>query len=143
VRIRGAAFNTELMLNKKENKYYEGEINVPADGNYEYTAELISNNSLVESIQNRFAIGENNFEFRNTRSDNTILNSLSNETRGKNFSNNNTAEINDSLKKFSEISRTEFRSKKNFELNINPYYLGALIFLLCLEWFFRKRNSLP
>ncbi|MEP7146377.1 MAG: hypothetical protein ABI792_05165, partial [bacterium] len=143
IRITGAGFNNELMLMKKENKFYEGEVNVPVDGNYDYTAELISKNNLVESIHNRFAIGENNFEFRLTRADNTILNSLSNESRGRNFSDMNTEEIKNTLKKFGEVSKTEIRSKKNLELNISPYYLGVLIFLLCLEWFFRKRNSLP
>ncbi|MEO8665035.1 MAG: hypothetical protein ABI462_06025 [Ignavibacteria bacterium] len=143
IRIKGQAFNTELSLMKKENKFYEGEINIPVDGDYDYTAELISKNALVESIQNRFEIGENNFEYRQTRADNSILNSLSNETSGKSFTGMSSGEISESLKKFSELSKTEFKSRKNFELNINPYYLGILIFLLCLEWFFRKRNSLP
>ncbi|MBK8549803.1 MAG: hypothetical protein IPL53_01585 [Ignavibacteria bacterium] len=143
VKISGEGYSNNLVLQKTDNKYYEGEINIPVDGNYNFKGELISGSNPVESIENRFAIGENNFEYELTRADNSILNNLSNETRGVNFSNTDLSSIKDSFTRLNEQSKSEIKSKKNFELNVNPYYLGILIFLLCLEWFFRKRNNLP
>ena len=143
VKIRGEGFNSTLELVKKDNRYFEGEINVPADGNYSYTADLYSGNNFIESTENRFLIGENNFEYLLTRADNSVLNEMSQGSSGINFSVTDGNSIKDSLVKISELSKSEFRSRKNFDLNINPYYLGILIFLLCLEWFFRKRNNLP
>ncbi len=143
VKIKGNSFSGETELKKSDNKYYEGEINVPENGNYEYTAELYSKNILAESISDRFAVGENNNEFKMTRADNTILNSLSNDTRGKNLNGLSADEIRDELKLINGKSGGEYQSSQNFEMNINPYYLGIVIFLLCLEWFFRKRNNLP
>ncbi len=143
VKITGNGYNKELQLIKKDNRYYEGELNVPTEGDYEYTGGLYSKDILVESTQNRFTIGENNNEYKLTRADNTILSLLSNETGGKNFTGSNPSEIQDSLKNQNQKSRTEYKSRKNFELNVNPFYLGILIFLLCLEWFLRKRNNLP
>jgi hypothetical protein len=143
VKISGDGFNEDIMLSKRENKYFEAEINIPADGDYKYTAELMSGNSVIESIENRFAIGENNFEYKFTRADNSILNNLANETRGINFSDIDLSRMKDSLYNFNELSKSEIKSRRNFELNVNPYYLGIVIFLLCLEWFFRKRNNLP
>ena len=143
VKITGSGFNNSFELIKKDNRYFEGEINIPADGTYNYTAELMSGNNLVESTDNRFIIGENNFEYKLTRADNSFLNNLTGDTYGVNFSNSDNSTIKDSLVNFNERSKSEFRIKKNFELNVNPYYLGIIIFLLCLEWFFRKRNNLP
>jgi len=143
VKITGNGFNNSFELVKKDNRYFEGEINIPADGTYSYTAELLSGNNLIESTDNRFIIGENNFEYKLTRADNSFLNKLSGDTYGINFSNADNSVIKDSLINFNERSKSEFKTRKNFELNVNPYYLGIIIFLLCLEWFFRKRNNLP
>ena len=143
VKISGSGFNNSFELVKKDNRYFEGEINVPVDGTYSYTAEMMSGNNLIENTDNRFIIGENNFEYKLTRADNSFLNKLTGDTYGVNFSNSDNSAIKDSLVNFNERSKSEFRIKKNFELNVNPYYLGIIIFLLCLEWFFRKRNNLP
>ena len=143
VKIAGDSFTGSIDLTKKENRFYEGEINVPFDGTYNYSAELISRDNTIGSIENRFAIGENNFEYRLTRSDNSILSNLANETFGSDFSGSDNNEIENTFKNINEKSKSEIRSRKNFELNINPYYLGIIIFLLCLEWFLRKRNNLP
>jgi len=143
VKINGNGFYKELELMKKGTRYYEGEINIPSDGNYEYTAELYSKGQLEESIRNRFAIGENNFEYKSTRADNIILSSLAAETKGSNFTNQSSNEIKDFIQKANERSKSEYRSLQNYELNINPYYLIMVILLLCAEWFLRKRNNLP
>lgn len=143
VDIKGNGLEKSLELNKKDNRFYEGTINIPVEGNYDYNASLYSQNNLVESIQGRFAIGENNFEYKLTRADNSLLNVLSNETGGRNFTGLNTNDINEALNKFNDRNKSEIKLRKNFELNVNPYFLGIIIFLLCLEWFLRKRNSLP
>lgn len=143
IKINGNNFYKELELMKKGSRYYEGSINIPQDGNYEYTAELYSNGQLQESIINRFAVGVNNFEYQTTRSDNLILASLSSETNGNNFTSRDEDQINDFFTNANERSKSEIRSLQNVELNINPYYLIFVILLLCAEWFLRKRNNLP
>ncbi len=143
IKITGTGFNAETELSKIDNKYFEGEINVPVDGEYEYTAGLYSNDNPVESIRNKFLIGENNFEYKLTRADNSMLSALSGDTKGKNFTSLNSSEIDNSLKLINENSEVKYESLQNTELNINPYYLFIVIFLLCLEWFLRKRNNLP
>lgn len=143
VRIKGEKFSAEVDLTKTGSTFFQGEINVPADGTYEYTAELLAANELIESTIGKFAIGENNFEYLITKADNTILNLVSNETGGKNFTGQTNDEIRNLISSANDHSRTDVTSRSSFELNVNPYYLAITIFLLCLEWFFRKRNSLP
>lgn len=142
VSVSGNNYDSSFYLTKRSGKYFESEIRIPLKGDYKYTAELSSSNGTEQSIAGRFSVDENNFEFKDTKSDNTFLSMLSNETKGFNFSNMESGDIKDSLNVINEKSRTEYKTQKNFNFDVNPYYLAILIFLLCLEWFLRKRFNL-
>jgi hypothetical protein len=143
VKVSGNGINNELELNKTGNTTFEGKMSIPTDGDYAYTAGLYIRDEFTESDEGRFIISENNYEFINTRADNSILSNLANETGGKNFSGLSPDEISSFLSERNESSSDEIESLKNFSLNINPYFLSLLILMLCMEWFFRKRNNLP
>lgn len=143
VKISGNGVEKETELIRLNDNHYSGKINIPQDGNYEFTAGLYDENVLVENIQGRFLVGENNFEFTDTRADNSVLKILSLETGGQNLTGKSKSEIDDILKEMNDKSEYEFKTARNLEMNVNPYYLALLIFLLCLEWFLRKRNNLP
>lgn len=143
VKVKGPGFEKDIDLLKKDSRFFEGQINIPSDGNYEYTAELYSGNNYVENIQNRFAVGQDNFEYKLTRADNLILRLLSNETGGKDFTQLSSSDAESFVQATNNKSKSEFKSLQNTELNINPYFLTLVILLMSAEWFLRKRNSLP
>lgn len=145
IKINGGNINEELTLVKINNTTFTGKITVPADGDYKYTATLSIRNEQIESDEGRFLIGENNYEFKNTRSNKDILSSLSNETGGKNLTGLPKDEIVTIIEELNkkESEAPSLSGLRNFSLNINPYFLGILILLLSIEWFLRKRNNLP
>jgi len=143
VRISGNGNDSETELNRLNDYQYSGSVRIPEDGNYEFTAGLYEDNVLIEEIKGRFSVGENNFEFTETRADNSILKMLALETGGENLTGRSGSEIGGFISDFNAKSEYEIKTAKNLELNVNPYYLSLLIFLLCLEWFLRKRNNLP
>lgn len=143
LKISGNKYDSSFYLSKIRGKFYSGEINIPVKGDYEFTAELLSNNTSQQTLKGRFTIDENNYEFKSTRSDNTFLSLLSNDTKGYNLSNKESGEIKNLFNEMNSKSINEFKARSNFEFDTNPYYLTILIFLLCLEWFLRKRNNLP
>ncbi len=146
VRVTGNNINEEVLLTKVNNTVFTGSVNIPTDGDYNYTATLSVRGEQVESDEGRFLIGENNFEFKDTRSDKSILSSLASETGGQNLTGLPADEIKSIIEELNakqERESTTISGLRNFSLNINPYFLGALILLMCLEWFFRKRNNLP
>lgn len=143
VNIKGSEYSESIELTRKDNMIFQSRIRISADGDYEYTAELLSGNNVEESTTEKFSIGINNFEYKSTRADNSILSRLANETSGTDFGNAQSPDVNDFLSKINEKSEYSVKTLKNIELNINPYYLFGLIFVLCLEWFLRKRNNLP
>ena len=143
IRISGGEYKSELNLLRQNNKIFTGEINIPVKGNYDYTAELFSGDKSEQEIRGKFIVDDDNFEFKTTKADNSVLSVLSAETGGKNFTNLGEGDINSFLKEINSKSKSEIKSLSSIEFNTNPYFLYALIFLLCLEWFFRKRNNLP
>ncbi|MBS1516670.1 MAG: hypothetical protein JSS91_01130 [Bacteroidetes bacterium] len=143
VKISGNGEEKETELIRLNDLHYSGRIKISAEGNYDYTAGLYEGDELIENAAGRFSVGENNFEYIETRADNSVLKILSLETKGQNLTGKTKDEINNILKEMNSGSDYEFRTARNIELNVNPYYLSLLIFLLCLEWFMRKRNNLP
>ncbi|MBV6478751.1 MAG: hypothetical protein HGGPFJEG_01508 [Ignavibacteria bacterium] len=143
VSIKGKDFNQSLELIRKDNLIFQGKTDIASDGDYEYSAELISGNNVEENTIGKFSIGINNFEYKSTRADNMVLRQMANETMGTDFGSMQTAGASDFLSKINEKSEISMKTMKNFELNINPYYLFGLILILCMEWFLRKRNNLP
>ncbi|MBS1551058.1 MAG: VWA domain-containing protein [Bacteroidetes bacterium] len=141
--ITGINYDTSFYLSKTGRNLYSGSVNIPVTGDYEYTAGLISESRTLQTLKGRFTIDENNFEFKSTRADNSLLSMLSNNTKGFNLSDKDSRDIKDIFSVMNNNSTTEFRARNNFEFDINPYYLSFLIFLLCLEWFLRKRYNLP
>lgn len=143
IQVTGKDYSSRLILVKKTGRNFEGEINIPVNGDYEYTGELKSGNSVVQSLKGRFLIGENNNEFKSTKADNSVLKMLSNSTGGSNFSASNPGEIKDFMNVINEKPESGYRTLHNLDFGINPFYLTFVILLLCTEWFFRKRNNLP
>lgn len=122
---------------------YEAVINLDNDGTYDIKADLYSNSNLIASDEIKILIGENNFEYVTTRSDESVLKELALNTSGVNLKNLSNSERSDLYNNLQQSSDKKITESLKEALNINPFYLGIIIFLLCLEWFLRKRNNLP
>lgn len=126
-----------------DNENYEASFNPENDGTYNIKAELYSNNSLLEADQIKILIGENNFEYLTTHADASLLRELALNTSGVNLATLNASEKTDFFDNLQKSSDKKLSESVKEALNINPFYLITIIFLLCLEWFLRKRNNLP
>ncbi|MBX7041650.1 MAG: hypothetical protein K1X85_02005 [Ignavibacteria bacterium] len=143
LRIKGPEQTKELeMVRVSDNKFQLSDP-VTSPGVYEYEAELISEGRGVEKITGKFLAGEDNFEYLETQPDPSVMNELANSTGGRRLD----VMSNDEITATAGSNRTTNQSgqltSKSFDLNINPYYLGLVILLLCTEWFLRKRNNMP
>ena len=143
VRMYNEKFNEEIELKKTGNFSFEGQSNIMTPGDYFFTAELYSKGVLIESDTKKFSIGENNFEYKKTRSDNSLLKNLALTTNGNDFTNEETKKINELIYQANTRETQSVKSPENVFLNFNLYYLFIVIFLLSLEWFLRKRYNLP
>jgi len=143
LRINGADKTKELeMIRLSDNKFQLSDP-VTSPGVYEYEAELISEGRNVEKITGKFLAGEDNFEYLETQPDPSVMNELANNTGGRRLDVMSDDEITATAGSNRNANRNEQLTSRSFDLNINPYYLGIVILLLCTEWFLRKRNNLP
>ena len=143
IRIYNDKYDKEIELEKKENSNFYGKEKITDAGEYTYVAELITNGTVLEKTVNKFIIGDDKKEYRETRSDAGVLNQLASIKGGMKFNNLRGNEIEkvieSSGKNSSEIK--EYNIKDYFNRNI--YYLLIIIILLSAEWVLRKRNNLP
>jgi hypothetical protein len=137
----GTTQKSEMRLVDNEN--YEAVSNLEKDGTYNLKADLYSNNNLIASDEIKILIGENNFEYIATRSDESVLKELAFNTSGVHLKSLSNSERSDFYNKLQQSSDKKITESLKEALNINPFYLGIILFLLCLEWFLRKRNNLP
>ncbi len=143
VRMYNEKFKEEIELKKTGNFNFEGQTNIMTPGDYFFTAELYSKGKLTESDTKKFSIGVNNFEYKKTRSDNSILQNLALSTNGNEFTNEDIKKINELIYQANIRETQSMKSSEYVFLNFNLYYLFIVIFLLSLEWFLRKRYNLP
>lgn len=141
--IKNQTYNETVRMNKKSNDFFEYYLNSLPEGEYSISGELFNGSELLDKDETKILIGENNFEFKETKSENKFLKELVDNTNGKNFTGMSGEEI------ISELSKIETKPAENFSqslknaLNINPFYFIFLILLMGTEWFLRKRNNLP
>lgn len=142
VKINSKDFSKEIELNKISADYFEGKFTPSVKGDYKFTADLLSNGNLLETSNARLQVDENNFEFKKTNSDKTILSEIATATNGRNFTSYSKGQIENYLDSLNSSQIQKNDSRKDFNLKFNLYFLSLLIFSLCLEWFLRKRNNL-
>lgn len=142
VKIISKDFNTEIELSKISADYFEGKFIPAVKGDYKISAELLSEENSVENTNARLIVDENNFEFKKTNADKTMLAEISSSTVGRNLTNYSKKQIEEYLDSLSSSQTIRPNSRKDFSLKFNPYFLSLVIFFLCLEWFLRKRNNL-
>lgn len=141
--IKNQGYNETIRMNKKSNDFFESVLNSLPEGEYNISGELFNGSELLDKDEIKILIGENNFEFKETKSENKFLKELADNTNGKNFTGMSGEEI------IAELSKIETKPAENFSqslknaLNINPFYFIFLILLMGTEWFLRKRNNLP
>lgn len=142
VKINSKDFSKEIEFNKISADYFEGKFIPLSNGDYKITAELSSAGNIIETANARLLADEDNFEFKKTNSDKTILSEIASATNGRNLTTLTKREIENYLDSISSSQSLKEKSRKDFSLKFNPYFLSLVIFALCLEWFLRKRNNL-
>jgi len=110
-----------------------------ATGDYKIEAAAFKDGKMLASAEGRFITGKSVEEFRNTRSDNSVLSRLAAETGGKNLEQADNT-IPEKILRVND--QNTFNIKEKFILRNSYMYLFIIIFLLSLEWYLRKKFNL-
>lgn len=130
------------VFNLENTSYTETRITIKQKGEYQLFAQLLDGNNVIATDLCRFTVDHNLKEYRDTKSLPAVLNTLSTNTGGQNFSILSEKEIEQLLLHFTSLKELQFQSPSQTILNFNPIVLVCLIIFLSVEWFFRKKNNL-
>ena len=143
INITSKNYTNTIFLNKNKDNIFEGETQLNNDGDYEVEASLYQNDIEIDKDYTKFIIGENNYEYKNTRSNDLSLRPLLSAGKSSSITNNSKNEIEKKLSDLSENSDYSYTATEKLILGENVYVLLLIILLLCTEWFLRKRFNLP
>lgn len=136
------SFSQIYELKLTENKYSSALQTLSADKYLaDAEAELPSRN--FEKASTGFLIDTLTTEFKETKSDFSVLKSISSSTDGSFFSLNENEKFLEAKLKHETKRRQSTLNKINFNLWQNKFILMLIIFLFAVEWVLRKRNNLP
>ena len=117
-------------------------INSLPEGTYSYTAQATRMDQSLGSDRGVFTVGAVNLEYRDTRSNQTLLRQISYRSGGQFFTNSSLSRLPQILAKDRLFAPASNVQSVVFDLRHTPWLLGVIILLLGLEWILRKRCGL-
>ncbi len=132
----------EVILNSVGNGLYEGVFETNKAGDYSFSGEAKLENVSLGKDNGSFNIGEVDIEMIDPRMDYEFLKSLSDRTNGEYFDQDNYAALFPLLNKINENASKEKIETSEINLWSTEWLMAAIILLLAIEWFIRKRAGM-
>jgi hypothetical protein len=143
LQIYNSAFSKEFETVRTSNNSFTSEIQNLKEDEYFVKGTLLQNGIDVAYDIKKILIKESEIEYKNTKSDNSILNLLSKNSGGELISELNLNEINKNIELKNEQDLNFQKIAMKVFLNSSLLILLFLIVILTVEWFIRKRLNLP
>ena len=129
-------------LNPIGNGRYEGSLGNIGEGDYTFTAKASVGGRLLGEDKGRFAVGQMNVEFLETKMNKPLLEQIAYRTGGKFYNVSEAGRMSADLGRDVKLSPKEIVQTSEIELWNWKYLAGAIILLLGIEWFLRKRSGM-
>jgi len=143
LKIFNSNFSKEIIVAKSGTNYFNAELKEIPEGEYNIQGTLTENGIETGSGIKKILVKESNFEYKETKSDNTVLGNISHSTGGMRFTPGNIDELKEKIYEKNKNDITLSSANKKLYLNSLLPFLIILILLLSAEWFLRKRLNLP
>lgn len=143
VTIRQGSGTTETVLAPAGNGRYEGSVpGLGEEGAFAYVATATRGGSLVGSDSGTVRIGGVQPEFLETRMNAPLLRQLAERTGGAFLSQQTFGRIVELLARQPSFVLTEEMDATEHNVRNRPLMVAAIILLLAMEWFLRKRSGM-
>lgn len=124
------------------NGRYGGMVDGLPEGDYTYDARASDGTAVLGIDAGRFAVGGMNVEFQDTRLNRAVLEELAAATGGAFFMAGNFDGAIAAVRALPTFVPTVVQDDRRFDLWTLPALLGAVIALLSIEWYLRKRSGM-
>ncbi|MEM1125626.1 MAG: hypothetical protein AAGI71_03170 [Bacteroidota bacterium] len=121
---------------------YRLDAGVLPEGTYQYRAQAQRDGESLGTDQGRFAVGALNIEFRETRADAALMRQIAQRSAGQPVALTEIATLSDELASSGNFDPLVLEDTREVPLWHRYGFLIAILVLLTLEWFFRKRSGM-
>jgi hypothetical protein len=142
LRVQLVEDGTEVLLTPVGNGRYEGLLHGVSVGEHSFTARAFAAGNPLGDDRSRFSVGEQNLEFQDPRMNIDLLRQLADRTGGAFMMPAETGRLEAVLSGLPSFEPRNTEHTTDFELWNRTFVLVAMLALLALEWFLRKRNGM-
>jgi hypothetical protein len=142
VTVRRGEKETATVLRPIGNGRYEGSIEGLGEGDYTFGALAKTDGQQLGEDNGRFTVGELNLEFQETRMNSSLLREIAQRTGGHYYTIQELETLVQDITSQPSFSARESVRTRTLELWNWQYSLTAVILLLGVEWFIRKRSGM-
>ena len=121
---------------------YEGSIDGLGEGDYTFKASAMTDAQQVGEDNGRFAVGELNLEFQDTRMNASLLRQIAARTGGRYYLPDDLSTLVDDITTQPSFTPRKTLHATALELWNWQYSLALLVLLFGAEWFIRKRSGM-
>ncbi|MFZ1731465.1 MAG: hypothetical protein WAV84_15165 [Bacteroidota bacterium] len=132
----------ELMLSPLGAGRYSGLLDVTEEGDYTFAGKAELDGQLLGSDKGRFAVGELNIEFQDTRMNNVLLRQIAAATGGRYFTIDDVAALPAAVNGATSFAPTDRLIKSDIQLWNLVWLLALAVLLFAIEWYLRKQAGM-
>ena len=142
VTVRSGETRVSAVLQAIGNGRYEGRIEGLPEGDYAFEARATDGQTGLGTDAGRFAVGGVNVEFQDTRMNRAVLQEMATATGGAFFTVDRFDSAVAAVRALPSFVPERIEDDRRFELWTLPALLGAVVALLSIEWYLRKRGGM-
>jgi hypothetical protein len=142
VTVRAGDTRVGVAMQAIGNGRYEGTADGLPEGDYTFEAHASDGQAGLGTDTGRFVVGGMNIEFQDTRMNRAVLEEMATASGGAFFTVGNFDSALAAVRALPTFVPRTVQDDRRFDLWTLPALLGALIALLSIEWYLRKRNGM-
>jgi hypothetical protein len=132
----------ELVLSPLGAGRYSGMLDVTEEGDYSFTGKAELDGQTLGTDRGRFAVGELNIEFQDTRMNNILLRQIAAATGGQYFTIDDTDALPSAVSGATSFTPSDRLIKSDIHLWNIVWLLALAVLLFAIEWYLRKQAGM-
>lgn len=140
--VKSSKVEQQLTLTSIGAGRYQGALEALPEGDYQYSATASKGSVAIGSDRGRFSVGDMNFEYIDTKMNNTLLRQIAYRSGGKFYLPSTVSTLPQDIARQKTFASKESIIRNDIQLWNFIWLLALVIVLLAIEWYLRKQAGM-